>query len=761
MEKGKGEIFGKMLRDALPAATLALTFATGAQAADQQVAEASAPLVTVTATRTDHPVEDVPSTVSVITSSDMERGLVNGIEDLVRYEPGVSAPNNPGRFGATGFTIRGVGGDRVLMQIDGIRLPDAFDFGAFSSATRNQVDLEAVKAVEILRGPASSLYGSDAIGGAVTYITKDPEDFMSLTDKPAYGSVKTGYASADESWFGTAAVAAGHGDLQAMLVYTYRNGSETDNKGSVGGTGPLRTEPNPQSYDDNNVLAKIAYRLDADNRFKLTFDHFRNETSTDVLTLNEQTPRTSSLTGEDTAQRDRISLEHEHRSDAGLPFDVLRWQVYYQQGDTRQDTHETRTGTTAGCSGVAAGANTCEFFRSFEFEQKTYGLSAQFDKLLKSGEWSQQWVYGADMFRTRTSELRDGIRTNVTTGVTTKAILPDDYPVRDFPDSDTTMLGLFVQDEIAHGAFSVIPGLRFDYYKLEPKPDDIFTADNPGVATADISEHALSPKLGLVYRLTPQYTLFGQYAYGFRAPPYNDANIGFTNLAFGYTAIANPNLKPEKSQGVEAGLRGNFSRGSFGITGFYTRYRDFIDSLHQLDCPGDPACVPGLITFQSINLSHVRIYGAEARGDAALGGGFGIFGSVAYARGDDTDLDQPVNSVDPLKLVAGLRYDAGNVWGGALTGTFVEQKRRINTAVAPVPPSSPGFGILDLTAYWNVTKQASFNAGVFNLTDRKYFLWSDLQGFGAGTSPMPTAGTIDRFSQPGRNAAITFKYQFI
>jgi hemoglobin/transferrin/lactoferrin receptor protein len=346
--------------------------------------------------------------------------------------------------------------------------------------------------------------------------------------------------------------------------------------------------------------------------------------------------------------------------------------------------------------------------------------------------------------------------------VTTKAIFPDSFPTRDFPESDTTVVGVFAQDEIKHDAWSIIPGLRFDYYELKPEPDAIFTTGKPGVVTTEtVTEHAVSPKLGLVYRLTAEYTLFGQYAHGFRAPPYDDLNASFTNPG-AYTAIPNPNLKPEKSRGIEAGFRGNFGSRSFGVTGFYTRYKDFIDSQHSLNCPADPNCDPGTLqTFQAVNINNVRIYGAEARGEAALGGGFSVNASIAYAHGDDTDLDQPINPIDPLKLVTGLRYDAGNVWGMELIGTFVERKHRINPTTTPVLQASPGFGIFDLTAYWNVTKRVSLNAGVFNITDRKYFLWSDLQGTGGGTTPFPGALSIDRFSQPGRNGAITLKYQFI
>lgn len=717
--------------------------------------------VTVTSTRTERPVSDAPNTVTVIESENIERNLMKDITDLIRYEPGVSVSNNPGRFGPNGFTIRGIGGNRVLMQVDGIRLPDAFSFGSFSSASRNVIDIDALKAVEILRGPGSSLYGSDALGGVVTYITKDPADYMKLTDRPVFASLKAGYASVDDSWLTTATLAGGRGDMQGMLLYTYRSGSETDNKGSVGGTGANRTEPNPQSYDDGNLLGKVVFKPNANNTFKVTGEHFKNDTSTNVFTLNPATPRTSALTGEDQARRDRLSLEHEHRDANGMLFNIARWQLYYQDSDTSQLSLETRSNTTAACSGVAVAANTCVFQRSFDFRQRTTGLNTQLEKLFQTGAWSHQLIYGLDYNKTRTSEMRDGVRTNLTTGVATKNIAPDSFPARDFPESDTTLLGLFAQDEIKRGAWSVIPGLRYDYYRLTPKPDVLFTKDNPGITPAEIKDEALSPKVGLLYRINPQYTLFGQYAHGFRAPPYNDVNIGFTNLAFGYTAIPNPNLKSETSRGVEAGLRGNFGASSFSLAAFYNRYKDFISSLTALNCPGDPKCVPGLITFQSVNLSNVRIYGFEARGEVTFRNGFGLIGAIGYAQGDDTDRNQPINSIDPLKLVTGLRYNApGNRWGGQLIGTAVERKHRIDTTTAPVPLASPGFGLLDLLGHWNLSKRATLNFGVFNLTDRKYFLWSDLRGVGGGTAAMGTAASIDRFSQPGRNARVSLKYQF-
>jgi hemoglobin/transferrin/lactoferrin receptor protein len=758
-------------KNASLAAAVAATLSASAPGAlhAQAAPETELRAVTVTSTRTERPVHDAPATVSVIDAAQMDEELARDITDLVRYEPGVSVGDNAGRFGPNSFNIRGIGGNRVLMQVDGIRLPDAFSFGSFSSASRNVVDIDALKAVEILRGPGSSLYGSDAIAGVVSYITKDPSDYMSLTDKAVFASLKGGYASADDSWLTTATLAGGRGDLQGMLVATYRTGHETENKGTVGGTGSSRTEPNPQSYDDANFLGKLVFRLDANNRFKLTAEHFRDETSTNVLTLNPQTPTTSTLTGDDQSRRDRISLEQEHRNPGGGLFQIARWQVYLQESETSQQTHEQRanaafSGFTGHCSGTTAGANTCDYSRSFDYRQRVAGFNAQLEKLFDAGSWAHRLVYGLDLSRTRTSELRDGVVSIVPLGITTKSITPDAFPLRDFPESDTTQSGLFVQDEIRHGKWSVIPGLRYDYYRLEPKPDAIFTADNPGITPVEKKEDAASPRLGLLFRATPRYTVFGQYAHGFRAPPYNDVNLGFTNFAFGYTAVPNPDLKPERSRGAEIGLRGDFgARGRFSLAAFHNRYRDFISSQEQLDCPGDPACSPLVpFTFQSRNIANVRISGFEARGEAALGAGFGLIGALSYAEGEDTDTKQPVNSVDPLKLVTGLRYDApAKRWGGELVGTFVAKKDGgdIDQTSTPVPLAIPSYSVLDLIGYWNLSKRTELRFGVFNLTDEKYYLWSDVQGAGGGTAALPTAASIDRFSQPGRNLRITLKYQ--
>ncbi len=195
--------------------------------------------VTITATRTPTPILEVPATVSVITSQQIEENLVTDIRDLVQFEPGVSVRSAPyrisaqastGRGGNEGFNIRGLEGNRVLILADGIRVPDAFDFGPQAVGRGDYVDLSLLKSVEILRGPASALYGSDGVAGAVSFITKDPGDYLA-PDELWHAEGTVGFSSADESWAESLLGAFRSGRFEAMVAYTRRDGHETETQG--------------------------------------------------------------------------------------------------------------------------------------------------------------------------------------------------------------------------------------------------------------------------------------------------------------------------------------------------------------------------------------------------------------------------------------------------------------------------------------------------------------------------------------------------
>jgi hemoglobin/transferrin/lactoferrin receptor protein len=333
----------------------------------------------------------------------------------------------------------------------------------------------------------------------------------------------------------------------------------------------------------------------------------------------------------------------------------------------------------------------------------------------------------------------------------------DVFPTRDFPDSRLGRLGAFVQDEIAAFGATWIPAIRYDRFTTRPRDDDAFRAANPGRATVAVTDSAWSPKLGVLVPLPAGLEGTLQAASGFRAPPFFDVNVGLSNLPLGYAVIASPGLRPEKSRGLEAGLRGRHAGLRWSLVAHRTDYRDLIVSRAPLPCPGDPRCVPTApITFQSQNVTRARIEGLEARAEAALGGGWSARLGAAATRGDDQARNVPLNSVDPAKAVVSLGWEGawafGPAVGAQLHATHVTRKRRID----PTPGvlfATPAFTTLDLTSFARVGRHATVHVGVFNLTDRKHWSWSDVRGV------VNPAASIDRYTQPGRHAGVTLRME--
>ena len=733
-----------LLAAALALALPRLAFATPAADA---VAAPGATLeldpVVVTATRTERQLVDVPNTVDSVDRARMDELLVRDLKDLFRYEPGITVSENFGRFGIGDIRIRGLGGNRVRIQTDGIVVSDAFSIGSFSNANRNFVDLDTLKRVEVVRGPTSSLYGSDALGGIVSFTTRDPSDYLA-DGKDAYFGFKLGVETDWNGLFGGATAAFGGERWSGLVAVSHRQGQETENQGAVGGTGSARTLPNPQERDGRSVLSKLVYAPSANQRFRLTLEGNEDNADTELLTSQGVQALTGAdntrVAAQDRQKRVRLSFGHEIDAiDSGFA-DAIDWQVYRQDSETTQYTVEERTLPAPTLRDIRE--------RTFEFEQAITGLQVNVRKAFDGGAVTHDLAWGLDASRTQTEQKRNGLRTFPLTGVQTPVMLPDVFPVRDFPISRTTNAAVYLQDEIAfaEGKFRLVPAVRVDYYKLDPELDAIFAEDNPGVAVVGITETSVSPKLGAVWHFAGDWSLYGGYARGFRSPPYADVNIGFTNVMFGYTAIANPDLKPETSDGLELGLRFNGKAVHASLAGYHNRYDDFIESFRFIGFNAD-----GLMVYQSQNVAEARVYGVELKAGVDFGAlsdawqGWSLRAAAAWSRGEDRTLDEPLASVDPLTAAIGVAY-AGQDWGAELAGRLVARRDRMPTPPAGVTYfESPGHGVLDFYAHWTFAPGARVNLGVFNVTDRKY--WA------SGAVPLlsDASATLDRYTAPGRN----------
>ncbi|VEB45161.1 vitamin B12/cobalamin outer membrane transporter [Chromobacterium violaceum] len=225
------------------------------------------------------------------------------------------------------------------------------------------------------------------------------------------------------------------------------------------------------------------------------------------------------------------------------------------------------------------------------------------------------------------------------------------------------------------------PSLRWDHYKMTTSPDQAY-ANSGGQAVPSFSDSAFSPKLGLSIPFAGHYTAFAQLSSGFRAPPFDDANMAFVNRAHGYQVIVNPALKSETSRGVELGLKGQWDSVDFGLTAYQNRYRDFIEQQSL-------GMVNGLLTYQYQNIGRVDIKGAEARAAWRFAPGWQTHAAVAYTHGEDLDSHTALASVAPMSAVLGLRYGQARFGGEALLRAAVRNNRAPAVALPRLRPGRP------------------------------------------------------------------------
>ncbi|QXI32928.1 TonB-dependent receptor [Pseudomonas promysalinigenes] len=721
--------------------------------------------MTVSATRSAQDVTRVPSTVTVQSREQLDRQNVNTIQELVRYEPGVSVAGTGQRSGLNGYNIRGIDGERILTQVDGVSIPDSFFYGPYAQTQRNYVDPEIVKRVEILRGPASVLYGSNAIGGAVSYFTLDPQDIIK-PGKDLGARLKTGYSSTDDSWLTSATVAGRTGEFDGLLHLSQRNGHESESYGSHGGTGLGRTQANPEDVRTTNILAKLGWNYADDARLGLTYERYRDDRDQNILsavggpfTNGTGLGMYKSRQGNDTITRERFGINHAFSLDS-LLADHLKWSLNYQVAKTDQRTEEV----------YFPFSRTVLRTRDTTYKDRQWVFDAQLDKAFSIGASDHLLTYGTTLKHEQVTGARSGTGTCLAVGGACRSIgqvstSDAQALVSDFPDPTVNTYSLFVQDEIRWNDWTFLPGARYDYTRMQPKFTEQFLRGIQGSGTApaslddaDKKWHRVSPKFGMTYAFNDHYTWYGQYAEGFRTPTAKSMYGRFENPTLGYSVQGNPGLEPEKSKSYETGLRGNFDAGNFDVAVFYNKYRDFIDE--------DAVQSANLeTTFQANNIKRATIKGAEVKGRVNLdhfGAPQGLYtqGSIAYAHGRNDDNGQPLNSVNPLTGVFGLGYEQAN-YGGLLSWTLVKRKTRVDdtTFFAPDGQSSqfrtPGYGVLDLSGFYKVTDDVTVNAGLYNLTDKKYWQWDSVRGYdGQGEAGVTQPANLDRLTMPGRNFAI-------
>ncbi len=699
-----------------------------------QSSDAEVQQVLVVGARLARPVRDVVGKVDLIGREQLLQDMSDDAQSFVRYLPGISVNEQDSRFGGTEFVIRGLGGNRVVTLIDGIPMADRFSVGAYANTSQDFLIPDLVSQVEILRGPASTLFGTDALGGVMAIVTRDPEQIIADNGLSTQGSAV--YSGADSSRALSAGL-AGRRDNSSFLLQLYdQQGNER--RGSTG-------TRDPQDRHKRSANLKLHQRLSNYDLLRLKLDWFQEEVDSDLRTLLGYSTRfanTTELLGADTRNRHSIGLGYEFDRPM-LGADLGRMDLYFQRTAVDQRSSETR----------ALAPQPVFIWRRFDYQHDTLGTSWDFQRILYSDKLDQRLGWGLSASHTKITQLRDAYQTNLNTQVTTKTVLGETFPLRDFPDSRVEKYALYVHDEIILNNWRWLPALRYELHRLRVDRDSVFDAANPEAQPVDLTASALAPKLGVIWDVNSTSSLYGQYARGFRSPPFQDVNLTLEidTPMFSYRALPNPDLKAETSNGFELGLRQQHDTWQGQATAFTAYYDNLIESRVNLGLDPDS----GFTLFQSRNISKAKIYGMELSGQLWLDQlvtGLSLQSQLVWTRGKNRQTGAPLNSVDPTEIITRLRWRANENWHLGVHVTAVEAPRKVDTTSNPYQPS--GYGLLDLTTSYAFSDRLRLDAGLFNVTDKTHYRWASVR-HRAADDP-----SVDALSGNGRYLSLALRYDY-
>lgn len=705
----------------------ALCVPAATRAADEVLPkEAPFEQITVVAHKDPRSIRDVAANVTALSRAALQDQLATSINDVFRYVPGVDYQGAGTRFGTEGLNIRGIGGNRVAILVDGVPLADQFDVGSFSNATRDFIDAGLVQTIEVLHGPSSALYGSSAIGGVVAARTPDPAELS------AGGDALLTWRGDDASRHARVLTALGDRDRGLLLGASWRDGEQTDAAGTD-------TALDTRDYRRRTGLAKFVATDARDGTWRLSAVHQASDIDSSLRSLlgTGRYRSTTALLGDDRYRMEMLNLSYDFGA-VGKLFDSGVARAYFQQSDIEQFTLDERANARTPVS----------IDRFFSFEQRTRGVELNLWKNLTLQSVTHRLGFGLVYRDHLVEEFRDGLQTTFATGEQTSNLLGEEFPLRDFPISRVVEAGAYIEDSMSFGDWVVIAALRNDRFELRPRRDAMYAEDYPFSELVPLTESDVSPKLGLIYQASAEIDVYAQYSHGFRAPPYADANIGLEIPLFNVRAIPNPDLKSESSDGLELGIRRVGVDSTARLAVFHTRYEDFIESKVRIGT--DP--LSGRVLFQSQNLRRAEIEGAEAAFSTRFGDerrAWAVDVSAYYATGRNRDSNEHLNSVGPPQAVVGLRwYSPDERRQLQLRATLTDDWSGTDASGEPLFAPA-GYALFDLYLVQRFGRATSFRVGLHNLADRTYWHWADVRGLSPDDPMLPY------LARAGRSASLS------
>ncbi|QBG37522.1 TonB-dependent hemoglobin/transferrin/lactoferrin family receptor [Litorilituus sediminis] len=689
-------------------------------------------VIVVSGSKTEKPLKDVAGSISVITEEDLEKQLVNDMSQLFKYDPSVQVTGNTGS--AQNFIVRGMGGDRVLMIKDGMRMNEGYGANGLNDIVgRGFIETDTLKQVEVAKGASSSLYGSDALGGIIVFTTKNASDYLKDGEKFA-GNVKAGYSHDGKQSNVGATFALATGDFEQVLNLGYRTGEEAQN---YYGTKP------ELDIESNSIFYKANYNFSDTDTLSFTADIWnqdvKGDTAYGLLEYFRDLDGYEVLTENNTSDKTNQSFQLRYHSETSTAlYDILNVSVYLN--DTEQEDIEYGQLDIDANFGFPI-VEIRDMYKTAVYEQETKGFLSNASLTLND---MHTLGYGLDIETSQSS--RTEVKLYAVEGTP-----KDGYPQETdkFPTTDVFRAGFFINDEISllNGDLTVTPGARFDMYEMDPNG----AVKKDGEAFKKFDENHVSVNLGALYKFTETIAGFAQYGQGFKVPAYDLAYIEHDNSIYGYKIVPSDDLAPEESDTFELGLRGHTGDFFFQAAIYYNKFDNFL-ATELIDIETAINRYTGqetqVLVYQYQNIDSVTLKGIEAAVRYHIDDNFSVFANAAYQDGEDDETGEYLSSISPLSGVTGISYE-NDALSAELILNWADRMDKVNEGNLEIA----GYGSLDFLASYEFTDNLKVNLAVTNITDKEYVQYIN----GANHK---TAATLNDVTEPGRGFSATIRYAF-
>ena len=680
--------------------------------------------VVISATKSMQSARDVPNRITKITSREVALQNPQTAADMLGVSGEVFIQKS--QQGGGSPMIRGFSTNRLLYAVDGVRMNTAI----FRSGNlQNVISLDpfAIESTEVFFGPGSVIYGSDAIGGVMSFQTLTP-NFSQTADALISGSALARYSSANNEKTGHFDLNLGWKKFASVTSFSYFDYGDL----RMGIQGPdeylrpfyvqradsadvivANDDPLIQkrtAYTQMNLMQKFRYAPNEEWDISYGF-HYSESSDYDrydrLIRTSKGAPRSAEwYYGPQVWMMNNLGITH---NGANGIYDVATLRLAHQlfkESRIDRDFNDAERRTRA---------------------EKVNAYSANLDFTKSLGKTGK-----SNLFYGLEAVLNDIVSTGTDEDITTGVSVPG--PAR-YPQSTWSSYAAYASYQHHFSRLlTVQAGARYNTYRLQATFDTSFYPFP--FTTADMKNGALTGSIGAVLRPNSKWAISLNLSTGFRSPNVDDAGKVFDSEP-GAVVLPNPNLKEEYAYNAEAGIAKVFGNNvKVDVTGYYTILENALVRRNSTFNGQDSIIYDGTLSqVQAIqNAAKASIFGIQAGLEVRLPKGFTLSSKLNYQKGEeelDDGTTSPLRHAAPMFGITSLRYskqklllDLYTVYNAKRDFEDLPAEEQGKDYLYSIDengnPYSPGWYTLNFKAMYQLTDKLTVTTGLENITDRRY-----------------------------------------